>query len=106
MRLDDDRYAHQENIVITVEDFLRVCDCAHERRMIAEMGTMSRSSILRMISYMSDPRFRYSTAKSPWQNAVIQQQAVEPWSSWSCIDLCVVWSERLGGRKDLRASFK
>ena len=34
MRLDDDRYAHQENIVITVEDFLRVCDCAHERRMI------------------------------------------------------------------------
>ena len=31
-----DRCAHQENIVIiiTVEDLLRVCDCAHERRMI------------------------------------------------------------------------
>jgi hypothetical protein len=44
MRFDGDRCVHQENIVITVEDLLRVCDCAHERRMIAETGTLSRSS--------------------------------------------------------------
>ena len=48
MRLDDDRYAHQENIVITVEGLLRVCESAHERRMIAEMITLSRSSILQV----------------------------------------------------------